>query len=361
MPTLSSMVIPIPKSWDEFEDICLSCLKIKWSSPNLTRHGRQGQPQAGVDVYGDDDLGQFVGVQCKLTNLNIDINLVNEEITKAETFVPELAVYYIATTSPADAKLQKDIRLFSKQRVSEGKFPVGILFWQDLIQELIINESEFKKHYPQLSIPNNDKISGERLLSLIDITYLGLNLKHYMDLIFGEIGQMVQEDPMQIESIALNIEACAIVLLKTEKLEELLKIIKEFREYVIPFVTGKEDRPKGWLPVENLATSIESRIEVIEYGLGGRELVVFNIGKILSRWYATETDNVSLSKDMENKLITLITELSPEKVIPDEIMHLFKEYRQSDSISVMHIPQKIYNLIRSMILMQEITARKNSW
>ena len=67
MPTLSNMQDPPPKDWSEFESITLSSLKIKWKSPNLTKHGRQGQAQAGVDIYGEDDLGRFVGVQCKLT------------------------------------------------------------------------------------------------------------------------------------------------------------------------------------------------------------------------------------------------------------------------------------------------------
>lgn len=61
MPTLSSMFIPVPTSWKEFEKITLSSLKIKWNSPNLTLHGRQGQLQNGVDIYGDDYLGRFVG------------------------------------------------------------------------------------------------------------------------------------------------------------------------------------------------------------------------------------------------------------------------------------------------------------
>ncbi len=354
MPTLSSMIIPIPKGWDEFEDICLSCLKIKWSNPNLTRNGRQGQPQAGVDIYGDNNLSQLAGIQCKLTNSELDIETIKAEIVKAETFQPTLDVFYIATTSPADAKLQRDVRLMSKERVNNRKFPIGILFWQDLIQELLVNEQELKKHYPQLSIKGHEKKSGSRLLSLIDIAYLGLNLKYYMEMIFGEIGQMAQEDPMQIDVITSNIEACAITLMASERLNELLQKIKDYRNYVIPFIAGKDDRVEGWNTAIIIATSIEARIDNIEYSLQGKELAVFNIGRILGRWNVMETNNKKIDKAGEEKLMFFIKEVSEDSNIPDEVLKLIENYRKTDSIFAVHTPHKIYNLIRGLVIKQEM-------
>ncbi|VVS92218.1 hypothetical protein [Desulfoluna spongiiphila] len=164
MPTLSSMHIPTPKSWDEFEEITTSSLKIKWNSPNLTRNGRQGQSQDGVDIFGEDECGRPVGVQCKLTTKSISIGIIDREIKNAEGFKPELSSLYIATTAPRDAKIQREVRLISLERVDNGRFPVGILFWDDLTQELIKDESEFSKHYPQFSLKRSNiptpKISG---------------------------------------------------------------------------------------------------------------------------------------------------------------------------------------------------------
>ena len=57
MPTISSAILLKPAGWDEFEDICLSAFKLRWKEPNLTRHGRQGQAQNGVDISGPDHLG----------------------------------------------------------------------------------------------------------------------------------------------------------------------------------------------------------------------------------------------------------------------------------------------------------------
>lgn len=349
------MVIPIPISWDEFEEISLSCLRQKWTSSNLQRHGRQGQPQAGVDIYGEDDLSRFVGVQCKLTNDSITINTVEEEIVKAEEFEPPLQVYYIATTSPRDARLQKEIRLLSKRRVDIGKFPIGILFWQDLIQELIVNEQEFNKHYPQISLKGqHNNILGTRLLSLLDISYLGLNLKYYMSMILSELGQMVGEDPLQIESMCLNVEACAVVLFDNENFKEFKSLIRQFLAYVIPYALGKEERPAGWKPANDLATSIESRILSLEYKLLGKELAAFKAGQALGRWMDLESSNTKLDTVGESKLLTYIKQLSPDMVIPDEITYLMSEYHTSDSISIVHTPHRIFNLVRSMILYQEI-------
>ncbi|MDC4380410.1 hypothetical protein OHV39_07570, partial [Acinetobacter baumannii] len=62
MPTAANLELPRPKDWNEFEDICLSISKIKWSNPNFSRFGRIGQKQDGVDIYGDGQLGQLIGV-----------------------------------------------------------------------------------------------------------------------------------------------------------------------------------------------------------------------------------------------------------------------------------------------------------
>lgn len=52
MPTISSSKVPSPKSWDEFEEITLSAAKLRWNSTDFYRHGRQGQKQDGVDIWG---------------------------------------------------------------------------------------------------------------------------------------------------------------------------------------------------------------------------------------------------------------------------------------------------------------------
>ena len=39
MPSPTTTDLPIPKSWDEFEDICADLLKRLWHDPYVVRHG----------------------------------------------------------------------------------------------------------------------------------------------------------------------------------------------------------------------------------------------------------------------------------------------------------------------------------
>ncbi len=149
MPTLANANIPPPKSWDEFEDIILSAAKLRWSSTDFYRHGRQGQTQHGVDVYGHDAEGRHVGVQGKHSVTGVSESVIAAEIIKAESFQPPLDAWYIATTAKRDSNVQKAVRDISADRHRKGKFSVGILFWDDIVQDLARDESEFFKHFPQ--------------------------------------------------------------------------------------------------------------------------------------------------------------------------------------------------------------------
>ena len=63
----------------------------------------------------------------KLTRKGIEV-----EIAKAEHFSPALADYTIATTEPCDAPLQEHVRNIDQARRAAGKFPVHVVFWEDL-------------------------------------------------------------------------------------------------------------------------------------------------------------------------------------------------------------------------------------
>lgn len=183
MPTLASCELPRPKSWDEFEDICLSISKIRWQNPNFYRFGRQGQKQDGVDIYGNGQLGQIIGVQGKNTLLNpITIKTINDEIENAELFTPKIAELYIATSSHRDVNIQRQVHEISWQRVSQGKFGVGIIFWSDIEQELSKDINELMRFYPQLFATNTQThIPDSVTLRDRDIQCL-LDLLNYIDL-----------------------------------------------------------------------------------------------------------------------------------------------------------------------------------
>lgn len=167
MPTYADSRVNPPKSWDEFEDIVCSAAKNRWTNPDFTRNGRQGQAQAGVDVYGRDHNGRLVGLQCKNSLAGISLKTIQTEVGNAEGFQPSLHHLYLATTAPTDATLQKEVRALSADREKQGSFGVSVLFWGDIWQDLTRDESRLFQHYPQLrpvsSVPTGNAAHDQQL------------------------------------------------------------------------------------------------------------------------------------------------------------------------------------------------------
>lgn len=152
MPTLLQMRIPLTSSPSEFEDIVRSALKVRWNSPNLQRFGRNGQSQYGVDISGLDEVQRFVGVQCRGTE-SMTIKEFKIVAVEAEKFEPNIEAFYLASGTSRDARFQKEVLLYSKQRKQQKRFPVGVIFWEDIYEELVTDVLEFAKHYPQFVPP----------------------------------------------------------------------------------------------------------------------------------------------------------------------------------------------------------------
>ena len=151
MPTFAGSRVPPPLSWDEFEEIVCSAAKNRWKNPDFTRHGRQGQRQDGVDIYGTSGEGLLIGIQCKNTPNGITAAMIAEEVTKAESFQPSLSCLYVATTAETDQAVQQSVRELSSKRKACGAFEVVVLFWGDIWSDLVLDESRLFQHYPQLS------------------------------------------------------------------------------------------------------------------------------------------------------------------------------------------------------------------
>ena len=137
--------------------MCFDLYSRLWKTNGAEMHGRHGQPQAGVDVFGTDNYegGRFTGVQCKGKDQDyggaLSEDELRAEIKKAETFVPPLNVFVIATTAPNDVKIQKIARTISKQRTEKGLFEVRVQGW-DTLQRLITNHREvLTLHFPDFA------------------------------------------------------------------------------------------------------------------------------------------------------------------------------------------------------------------
>jgi hypothetical protein len=149
MPTLTQCKLPVPKSWDEFEDIVVSAINSLQPITQPQRFGRQGQAQHGVDILVDDYMSRRTGIQCKNVD-KISLPEIEAEIAKAERYEPSLESYVFAVSLSRDAKLHKQISMLSDNRAREYKFRVGIWFWEDIEFFMSRHSVELERHYPDL-------------------------------------------------------------------------------------------------------------------------------------------------------------------------------------------------------------------
>ena len=145
MPTPSTAKWPRPKSEDEWEEMVLDAMRLLWRDPNAQRNGRRGQRQHSVDVFGK--AGSFtVAAQAK----NMDALCKKDamaEIAKAEAFQPPIHEFYFVIGGTRDASFQEFIRLLSDDRNSKGKFAVHVLFFEEVCQQLSLDNRLVIKYW----------------------------------------------------------------------------------------------------------------------------------------------------------------------------------------------------------------------
>lgn len=132
--------IPPPKGDDDFEDLALFLFRAVWQDPGAKLHGRSGQGQDGVDLYGEDRFGGsgLNGIQCKQHGSATpvkDKDLVAElraEVEKAKSFKPPLQRFIFATTARRSATLDQEARNLTEQHEKAGLFAVEALGWEDI-------------------------------------------------------------------------------------------------------------------------------------------------------------------------------------------------------------------------------------
>jgi hypothetical protein len=148
--------LPIPQNWQDFESICHRLWMEIWSDTTAKKHGRQGQPQHGVDIFGKPIYNNlFAGVQCKDKNGLLGSVLKAEELLaecdNALKFQPKLNAFTMATTSPRDAEIQKKARELTLASIP--CLSVDVWFWDDIQAEIIYRPSILEYYYKGLPIP----------------------------------------------------------------------------------------------------------------------------------------------------------------------------------------------------------------
>jgi len=147
--------LPPLSNWQDFERLCCDLWKRIWGSPNAMLHGRQGQPQHGVDVYAPLDGGaKWAGVQCKQTDGPFPSKkAIEAEVEKARQFNPALSDFVLATTAKSDQKAQGWAREITEAQIERGSFPVTIYGWDDICQELEKHPDLVRHYYPDYTWP----------------------------------------------------------------------------------------------------------------------------------------------------------------------------------------------------------------
>ena len=162
MPTHANRTLTPPKSWEEFEDMLCDLFSAVWKDPNAQKNGRSGQPQNGVDVYGQPEQNdKWAGVQAKKKN-RLAASAVTEtelvdEVNKAKNFEPKLSEFILATTDQRDQNIQRKARLLTEAHQKEGLFRVHVYSWEDIEALLNTHLDVCKRWYSDL-FPNDEEL-----------------------------------------------------------------------------------------------------------------------------------------------------------------------------------------------------------
>ena len=191
MPGIEVEIAP-PANWQDFERLTLDYARRAWKDDYAERNGRQGQAQAGVDVFGyNRSSSEKTGIQCKkkknfvspskrLTTAEIDA-----EVSAAKEFTPKLDRFVIATTGPRDANLQAHVRAFN----SAGRpFKVSLMFWDDY-QDFLNDHTDLMYRYYKEVLEYRDSYD---------------DLEHYLLLLSSAFDRPAIRTPFHLENRATD-------------------------------------------------------------------------------------------------------------------------------------------------------------
>ncbi|MCA8494011.1 SAVED domain-containing protein [Burkholderia arboris] len=149
--------LPPPADWQAFERFTRDLFAAHWNCPTAEMNGRAGQAQAGVDVYGINfSTGKLEAVQCKGKDGRFGHSVTKDElrgeVDKALTFKPQPSHYYLVTSGAADVAVQEEARLISSAHASQGKFPVQVFGWEQLLALLHKYPKVARAHFRPLLV-----------------------------------------------------------------------------------------------------------------------------------------------------------------------------------------------------------------
>lgn len=153
MPTRLNTNFPRPTDPDEFETLVRDICALEWSDPHTDKHGRRGQKQHGVDVYGQptDRAGVYRGAQCKLRTKGDQLteDEIEAEVAEARNFPHQLDRLILVTDAPRNKNTQILVDQVSKREIANDGFQVAIWFWDNVTERLAAHRRLIVKYYPE--------------------------------------------------------------------------------------------------------------------------------------------------------------------------------------------------------------------
>lgn len=336
MPNLNRFQIPPPRSWDEFEDLCLDLWSRLWADNNAQKNGRKGQTQLGVDVFGDDSLKAIpVGVQCKgkdnYAHTQVTQKEFDAEIVKAESFKPTIKHFILATTAPQDEAIQEHARITSQKRKSKGKFTVAVVSWEWILSKLGDYPELVDKYYSEfvtvpkptesddLSLANNNVLESGAFSPTANASggsVINQNLT---------IVQQASQNPT--EDIAAEL-AFAKKNLDQHKAVEALHFLDEIHDRVI--ARGNKElifklftnKGAANLDIEKQDIAASLFIEAADYSTSRKALLNKSLAHVLQEKpdKATKFTDEVLKQDPENPKAFAYRILAKSKSVPYEAL-----------------------------------------
>ncbi|NKK01212.1 hypothetical protein GFL63_20890 [Rhizobium leguminosarum bv. viciae] len=171
MPDFPSVVIPAPRNWQDFERCCRVLFECVLGDPQTTAHGRSGQRQNGVDIYGRWKSldGTLVGIQCKrkdgAPHSALKTRELRREVVEAMKFEPPLAHFILVTTAQTDEKIQSVTRELEEELRSQGRIvSIAIWGWDRLTQEISQHPRALRAFLPDWSPFTDEILEGQKQL-----------------------------------------------------------------------------------------------------------------------------------------------------------------------------------------------------
>jgi tetratricopeptide (TPR) repeat protein len=166
MTDFSSIKYPIPKDWQALERKTRVLFKNSLKDPNVQMNGRTGQPQHGVDVFGNRGGvgGPMVGVQCKGKDGEyggaVTETELKDEVEKSKQFNPPLDELILITTARNDGKIQEAARLLERQLLAEGRrLSIAVWGWGRVEDEIGQHAEAIHAFHPDAT-PFTDEIQA---------------------------------------------------------------------------------------------------------------------------------------------------------------------------------------------------------